>query len=121
MLTDENKRNIIKQHLRNIHHISDKEYQRRVWIRAEGPECDDFDEAVNYFFDDGDPILKNYKDFWITDSQYQILKKFRDKFEVFADDNHWPPFFIDTSEWHQITEMAKEVLQAFDYKYPEKV
>jgi hypothetical protein len=57
MLTDEARRNIINQHLKNIHHISDKEYQKRVWIRGEGPECDDFDETVNYFFGEMDSIL----------------------------------------------------------------
>jgi hypothetical protein len=120
MLTDEARRNIINQHLKNIHHISDKEYQKRVWIRGEGPECDDFDETVNYFFGEMDSILDEYKKFWITDSQYQILKKFRDKFRAFSDGHSYEPLFIDTPEWSEITEMAKEVLKAFDYPEVQK-
>ncbi len=115
MLTDNDRRNIINQHLNNIHHISDKEYQKRVWIRGEGPECDDFDETVNYFFGEMDSILDEYKKFRITDSQYQILKKFRDKFRAFSDKHHYEPEFIDTPEWNEIVEMAKEVLRAFHY------
>ena len=115
MLTDEDRKYILNEHLRNIYHISDKEYQRRVWIQGKGPECDDFDETCCHFFDDGDPMLENYKDFSITDNQYQILKRFRDRFRSFSDDNYWPPEFIDTPEWNEITEMAKAVLKAFNY------
>ncbi len=96
--------------------ISSKEYQRRVWIEGKGPECDDFDDTVCAFFDDGDPILKKYKDYGITDNQYHLLLKFRNAFETFSDKNNWPEEFIDTPEWAKIMEMAKEVLKAFDYK-----
>src|SRR3990167_1515672 len=102
MLTNEDRKYILNQHLRTIYGISNKEYQNRVWIRGEGPECD--------VFDDGDPILEYYQDFSISASQYQILKNFRDKFRMFSDNNNWPHKFIDTPEWNEITEMAKEVL-----------
>src|SRR5690348_4002732 len=101
MLTNENKKYVLNEYLRNIHHISDKEYQRRAWILGEPPGTD-FDEAVCQFIDIGDPILENYRDFSIKDDQYQVLKKFRDVFEAFADDNYWPPVFIETSEWADI-------------------
>ena len=116
LITDENRKNILNEYLRRVYHVSDKECQRRVWIRGEGPECDDFDETCCHFFDDGDPVLENYKDFWITDGQYQVLKKFRDKFRIFSDDAYCPLKFIDTPEWDEITEMAKEVLKAFDWQ-----
>src|SRR5689334_1456120 len=112
MLTADQRKYILNEHLRKIFHISDKEYQKRIWIRAEGPECDAFDDTCCNFFDDADSILENYKDYFITDIQYHILKKFRDKFEVFADDNDWPHLFLNTPEWTEITEEAKEVLQA---------
>ena len=115
MLTKEARKKILQSFLETIEWISDKEYQRRAWIRGEPPGTD-FDETVNFFFDDGDPLLEHYKDFGITDSQYQILKKFRDRFYDFSRKNDWPPFFIDTPEWNEIVEMAKEVLQAFDYR-----
>ena len=74
------------KHLRNISHISDKQYQQRVWILGKGPEVDDFTETVCHFFDDGDPILKSYKKYGITENQYQIMLKFRNEFEKFCDE-----------------------------------
>ena len=42
--------------------------------------------------------------------------KFLNEFRTFADENNYPEEFIDTPEWARITEMAKEVLKAFDYQ-----
>jgi len=102
--------------LETIKGISDKEYQKKVWIKGEGIEVDDFDETCCNFFGDGNPLIEHYKDFGITESQHLLLKKFRDEFRVFSDDNNWPPEFIDTPEWAQIMERAKEVLKAFNYQ-----
>jgi len=110
-----NRKQILETLIRITDHIADKKYQKRVWIRGEGPECDDFDETVNYFFGEIDSILNEYKEFGITENQFQVLKNFRDKFEAFSDKNNWPSEFIDTPEWNEITEMAKEVLKAFNY------
>jgi hypothetical protein len=115
MLTEENRKDILDAYLKLICIISDKEYQRRVWIRGE-PSGSDFDEICCLFFDDiGDPLLEHYKDFRITDSQYQLLRKFRDQFYGFSRENDWPPFFIDTPEWDKIMGSAKGVLKAFNY------
>lgn len=97
-----------------ISSIADKEYQKRAWIRGECPGTD-FDETVCQYADIGDPILENYQDFGITDIQYRILRKLRDKFGAFWDTNGCPSKFIDTPEWNEITEMAKEALHAFGY------
>jgi hypothetical protein len=116
MLTNEEKKHILKEHLRIVEHISDKDYQRRIWINGEGPECDDLDETCCHFFDDGESIMENYRDFSITDDQYAILKEFGNRFYNFTRHNGWPPEFINTDEWTEITHMAKDVLRAFDYK-----
>ncbi len=102
--------------LQNLYCISNKEYQKRVWIEGVGPECQDFDEAVNIFFDIGDPILEKYQDFGLTQTQHQTLKTFRDEFEIFADNNYDAIEFIDTPEWARIRSLAKDVLEAFDYQ-----
>ena len=114
-ITDENKKYILNEFLKNISHISDKEYQERVWIKGDGPECDDFTETVCHFFDDGDPILESYKNYGITDEQYAVLLELRSEFESFSEDNHFPELFIGTPEWTMITNLAKEVLVAFNY------
>ncbi|HEV3270317.1 MAG TPA: hypothetical protein VGZ69_06700 [Candidatus Rhabdochlamydia sp.] len=110
-----NRKQILEEFLKNLHRISNKEYQRRIWIEGRGPECHGFDEAVCDFFGDGDPIMENYKDFGITESQYYLLKKFQDAFRDFSDENDFPQLFIDTPEWEKIMEMAKEVLKAFKF------
>lgn len=111
------RKQIMETFIRMIGHLSNKEYQKRAWIKGEEA---DFDEFVCIFFGDGDPILENYKDFGLTEAQYKLLKKFRDKFRVFADTTDLPEEFIDTPEWGKIMEMAKETLRAFDYKKSSK-
>ena len=107
---------ILLSTLNNINGISDKNYQRRVWINNEGPEWDDFVETVCHFFPDVDGILEHYREFGLTEEQYYSLKNFRDKFELFSNENDFPELFIDTPEWDEITKMAKEVLKAFNYQ-----
>jgi hypothetical protein len=107
-----NRKQIIDTFIRMVDHISDKEYQKRAWIKGEEA---DFDEAVCLFFGEGDPILKNYKDFGINENQYVLLKKLRDDFRVFSDKNDFPEEFIDTLEWKRIRNIAKDVLKAFNY------
>lgn len=106
-----NRKQILETFIRIVDHISDKEYQKRVWIKGEGPEVDDFDETVCHFFQEGDGIIEKYKDFGLSEDQYQMLKKFRDQFEVFSDKCDLPEEFIDTPEWDKITDLAKEVLK----------
>ncbi len=108
-----NRRQVVEEFLQNIYRISNKEYQKRIWIEGAGPECHDFDEAVNDFFGDGKPILENYQDYGLSQNQYQTLKKFHDEFRIFADKNDLPEDFIDTPEWERVMKMAREVLKAF--------
>lgn len=114
MLTEENRKDILNNFLETIKSISDIAYQKRAWIRGVPPGTD-FDETVNNYSLDSDGILEVYKDFRITEIQLQILQKFDERFRSFYKKNDWPPFFIDTAEWTEITKMAKEVLEAFDY------
>lgn len=110
------RKQILLSVLDTIDTISSKDYQIRVWILGKGPEVDDFDECCCNFFGDGDPMLKQYKEFGITESQYSIMKKFRDEFNTFADDHYWPADFINTLAWDAITYRAKEVLNEFNYR-----
>ena len=116
-MKDENSQVLIN-FLGIIEGISSVKYQKRVWIEGRGPECDDFDETVNCFFDDGTIVINDYKKFGITEKQHLLLKSFWDEFRIFADKHDWPQDFVDTPEWTKITEMAKEVLMAFHWKMP---
>lgn len=101
--------------LEEIISIADKDYQRRVWIRGEGPECDDFDEAVCRYSNAADIVFEEYKKCGISKIQLDLLKKFHEEFKKFWKQNDLPQLFIDTLEWTKITIMAKEVLHAFGY------
>lgn len=101
--------------IRIMDHISDKDYQKRVWIRGEGPEVDDFDETVCHFFQEGDGIIEKYKDFGLTEYQCQLLKRFREQFKIFSDGHDLPKEFIDTQEWAKIMDLAKKVLKELDF------
>ncbi len=111
-----NRKQILQSFLDNLYRISNKEYQKRIWIQGKGPEVHDFDEAVCDFFGDGDPILKHYQEYGITDKNYLLLKEFRDQFQAFSDEHDWPEEFIDTPEWARIMAMAENVLKAFNYQ-----
>ncbi len=115
-LTEQEKKDILDSLLTTISHIGDKGYQKRVWIQGAGPECDDFGETVNFFFEEGAAILETYKEFNISEAQYKLLKKFYDEFEKFADENDLPGVFIDDPEWEKIMAKAKEILKAFNYE-----
>ncbi len=114
-LSNEDRKQILEGFIEIFTRIANKEYQKRVWIEGRGPECDDFDDTACDFFGECDSIIENYKDFGITDNQHHLLVKFRNEFGAFSDRNYWSPEFIDTPEWEKITEMAKEVLEAFHF------
>ena len=111
-----NKKQILECFLANIFRISNKKYQIRIWIKGLGPECHNFDDAVCDFFEEGNSIIEHYQDFGITEHQYRLLKKFREVFDTFCDDNDYPEEFIDTLEWDNITKLAQEILIAFNYQ-----
>jgi hypothetical protein len=105
--------------LEAIYNVSDKNYQQRVWVEALGPECDDFSETANFVLGDGRAILKHYWDFNITEQQRDLLTAFLKDFDHFSRTvarEHPEGDFIDSPEWTHVTEMAKEVLQAFHWK-----
>ncbi len=113
---DIHRKQIMETFIRNITHISDEEYQKRVWIEGQGPECDDFGEFTSYFFDESESILRNYIDFGITNTQHNLLLNFHKSLDEFTENNYDPKEFISSLEWKKIIEMAKEVLKAFNYE-----
>ena len=59
-----------------IEEIADAEYQARVWVQGEGPECSSFVEAMCGFFDDAQAgyVLKNHKEFRLSPEQTKALE-----------------------------------------------
>jgi hypothetical protein len=114
--TSEIKKQIVEGFIDIISRLASKSYQKRIWIKGEGPEMDAFDDAVCDYFGQCESILANYKYFGINEFQYNLLKNFKIAFENFSDKNDYPELFIDSPEWMKITEMAKAILKAFNCK-----
>lgn len=110
----------LDEFLKNIAIIADEKYQERVWVKAEGPECNDIDDAICDFFDNH-YVLKRYKDFGITEDQHQLLTKlyaklrtFTDTFGVYSPEKSTEKL-IQLPQWKEIREMSKIVLKSFDF------
>ena len=121
--TEDEKKQIVKGFVDIFFRIADKEYQKRVWIRGEGPECDDFTDVTCDFFGECDSIIDNSEYFGITQLQKKMLILFRSLYSDFLKEkNKYPnPDFIDSPEWTKITMMARKVLQAFGYKQAKNI
>jgi len=101
-LTSDERSYILKKYLKTIFNVSDKNYQRRIWIRAEGPECGDFDEAVCRYWSLVESIFLEPEKYAISDIQLKKMKKFHEEFKGFSEENDLPQAFIDTPEWDRI-------------------
>ena len=112
------RKKILDEFLCNLRIISDKSYQKRIWIETKGPEVHSFDNAVCDFFDLGEYIFDNYEGYNVTEQQQKILDEFRETFESFVDGDrpYLPEDFVDTPEWEQIINSARGVLKAFGYQ-----
>lgn len=119
MISHAEKRQILDSFIENIACLSDKEYQERVWIRGDGPECDDIDETIADFFDE-DYVIKKYKDFGITESQYHSLIQLQNKLREFTDifcvyaPGKSTEELIAYPQWEEIRDLARVVLKAFN-------
>ena len=112
----------VKEFLYIVDIISDKAYQERVWIRAEGPECYDKSEAYNDFFDLGEPIIDEFMEYELTDTQYKLIVELRNKLNEFTTNCELvKPYrsdeeLINLPEWQEIRDLAKKVCKSFNYK-----
>jgi hypothetical protein len=121
MISSANKTQILNSFLENIACMSDEKYQEKIWVKALGPECDDIDDTICDFFDE-DHVLKRYKEFGITEKQYELLIILRDNLRKFTDDfdiySYKKPTeqLIQIPEWNEIVKLSKKVVQSFNYK-----
>lgn len=90
-------------------------------MRAEGPECDDIDDTIADFFDDGEVIFRKHQDFEINGIQYNKLLVLQKKMREFTDNHsiyysHKPTKeLLKLPEWTEIQNLAREVLDSFHF------
>lgn len=109
------RKNMISGMLGMVAKIIDIPYQRRVWVRREGVEVEDFDEYVNSLDSYIDPLISKYDDYHLTIAQKKILEDFDSEFEHFCFDYNGPEEFMDTSDWQRMGILANKVLNEFNF------
>lgn len=107
--------------LYRIDDIADKKSQQRIWIDERRPGYNPFQNIIKSFFETykTKKILENYKDYEITDPQRESLAKLYDELERYrlkAEGEEDLEKILKDPEWHQIQDLAKEVMKAFDFK-----
>ena len=113
---------VLKSFLETVALISDKAHQERTWVKGEGPECYDMDEAYNDFFDLGEPIIDEYIKYKLTEVQYKLVVKLRDKLNKFDNIYTCPKDYKSEEEhinlpmWQEIRDLAKKVCKSFNYE-----
>jgi len=105
--------------LKNLQHIADRKYQKRVWVLREGDEVEDLDDAICDFFDDGDLILDEYESYGISKDQRQKLLELRNALDIFIEKNKvfdsmfTSEFLTALPQWDDITKKAQGILKTF--------
>ncbi len=116
---------ILKALLDIVRDISDSAYQNEIWIKKQKP-FNDFNEIMCYYFDDFHvrEILENYTEYGITEAQKDALKKFTDILDEYSDnifyENISEDIIINDPRWCEIRELAKEILNIFNYQVTSK-
>ena len=99
-------------------------YQKRTWINCENLKIvDSIDETICDISLYRDLLeLDNYEEYDMTEDQKQILKNFFIRFDKFYLNNDINTHeFMDGDDWKHVMEVAKGVLNAFDFQNLEKV
>ena len=94
--------------------MADREYQIRIWVKGDGPECDSFDETINEFYYFFDILDSNYKEYGLIDEEFKLIRELEEKVDAFCEVT--PVIGIDSEivndpRWVLITEFAKKIYE----------
>lgn len=99
-----------------LEEFSSEEFQNRVWLRGEGPECSSYVEAMCNFFDDFDAnrlIDVEWRQLGLTESQRGKLALFRDvikEFDKDISDLPYPKEVMDNPKLRDVRQAALDAL-----------
>ncbi len=99
--------------------FASEEFQTRVWVVGDGPECSSYVEAVCQFFDDYQCDLlinKEWKRIGLTEVQRNALEKFRqviDNFNKHMPENPDDAYVLSQADWPNIRILAQSALDTF--------
>ena len=102
-----------------IEEVSDAEYQVRIWVKGEGPECSSFVEVMCSFFDDAQAgyVLENHKEFGLSPEQTKALETLF--FALSEYSKNTPDIMLDADvvkdpKWIEIQHIAKNTVVVFE-------
>ena len=105
---------IMIQLIRAIGYISDLEYQKRIWIRGEEPEVNNFEETIDFFLDDYEgfkDLATRHKEYGLSDEEFEFLKQFYQKIYDYNElfDGKTDAEVVEDPKWHEVVALAKIV------------
>ena len=99
-----------------IKKISDKDYQKRIWVRHEDMDkiVDSYDDTTMYFGEDSDAVLKYADEIEMTDKQHEMLKKLNEMVTAYDMSDERPDEakeIVEDPKWDEIRSYAKLVYE----------
>lgn len=96
----------------------DIEYQRRIWIRDEGPDRSTFREIVAQIFDDYriDEMAGDLgSSLGLSEAQRDLLRDFDRSLDRYVDARHMydDERIVEDPEWHLVAAAARDVVSHF--------
>jgi len=99
--------------LKVIKEISDIHFQKKIWIKGEGPECSSYCDIVDFFFQfykGARNLDSQYAEYGLTKEQHRKLKALYEKFDSYLDISpENDEEVIQDPRWHEIIALAKDV------------
>lgn len=102
---------IVREDLR---YLSDKNYQYNVWVKEEGGVHDCLEDTIELFLSRWPADMdKRYKEYSLTDLQYQKLKDLYEKIKSYNSPRKDEEALKDP-KWLEIIELSKVLYQEFN-------
>ena len=97
-----------------INGLADRSFQQRVWVMAEGPEVDCYDESIITFFDYYRMIKKDYKKYGLSEGEFEKIKHLEKRIREHsrASNMGYDEEIIAHPLWENVIKAAKDVKQA---------
>ena len=107
-----NKKEWFELIIQQIREISDKEFQKRVWVNADGPKVSSYSEVMCKLYDDY--IFESYIEKYKSEIPSSMLIKLKSLNNMLNDynisDSKTDAEIIEDLEWKKIIGLAKQII-----------
>jgi len=93
--------------------ISNAQYQKRVWVKGNGPECDCYIENMCRLGGDYDCLFEAPKEFGYTEEQLNLLTQLWTLLDEYDEPGEGTDAeIVNDPEWDKIRQFAKKTLES---------